>query len=391
MTTHDRPDPARPVGEEDALVARMSDLATELLAGLDPERRSVAHWTPLDDDRVEQERLRWFYTPTDHGGVALGALAPRQQRLVLRLVASGLTRAAYVTLCTVLGLENVLDELEGWRVDWGRERGRDPGSYWLRIFGRPGDTTWGWRFGGHHVSVSVLLRDGRIASATPVFLGADPASSPLSAGVLRPLGGLEDLAHELVRSLRPAQRRTATLHPRAVSDIVSGNRARVQPGDRMIHMQDLFRGSPPTPGLAALVDEIDARAEAGSGYRAADHERVALDGGTRGLAAADMAADQRELLRTLIAAYTDRSPVPVARAHRALYRRADVLETVRFGWAGDTARGGPNYHRITAPRLLVEYDNTQRGANHAHSVLRDPVGDFGLDALAEHRRAAPHA
>jgi hypothetical protein len=37
--------------------------------------------------------------------------------------------------------------------------------------------------------------------------------------------------------------------------------------------------------------------------------------------------------------------------------------------------------------LLIEWDNTQRGANHAHSVWRDPDSDFGLDVLAQHRAA----
>jgi hypothetical protein len=36
---------------------------------------------------------------------------------------------------------------------------------------------------------------------------------------------------------------------------------------------------------------------------------------------------------------------------------------------------------------IIEWDNTQRGANHAHSVWRDPTGDFGLDVLARHRAA----
>jgi hypothetical protein len=44
--------------------------------------------------------------------------------------------------------------------------------------------------------------------------------------------------------------------------------------------------------------------------------------------------------------------------------------------------------RLQGPRLLVEWDNTQRGANHAHSVWRDPGADFGLDVLARHRAAA---
>ena len=42
---------------------------------------------------------------------------------------------------------------------------------------------------------------------------------------------------------------------------------------------------------------------------------------------------------------------------------------------------------MQGPRLLVEYDNTQRGANHVHSVWRDPDGDFGEDVLALHRQA----
>jgi hypothetical protein len=34
--------------------------------------------------------------------------------------------------------------------------------------------------------------------------------------------------------------------------------------------------------------------------------------------------------------------------------------------------------------LLAEYDNTQRGANHVHTVWRDPRHDFGVDVLSAH-------
>jgi hypothetical protein len=33
---------------------------------------------------------------------------------------------------------------------------------------------------------------------------------------------------------------------------------------------------------------------------------------------------------------------------------------------------------------MVEYDNTQDGANHIHSVWRDYNGDWGLDLLGRH-------
>ena len=72
-------------------------------------------------------------------------------------MATGLSTAD-VTVATIIGLENVLDHVEGWTVDWDRERGRDPTLYYLRVFGEPGGAApWGWRFGGHHVSLNNLI------------------------------------------------------------------------------------------------------------------------------------------------------------------------------------------------------------------------------------------
>jgi hypothetical protein len=45
---------------------------------------------------------------------------------------------------------------------------------------------------------------------------------------------------------------------------------------------------------------------------------------------------------------------------------------------------------LQGPGLLIEWDNVQNGANHAHSVWRDPDTDFGLDVLARHRAAHRH-
>src|SRR5262249_3316769 len=83
-----------------------------------------------------------------------------------------------------------------------------------------GQAAWGWRFGGHHVSLNNLVVEGAVRSTTPCFLGTDPATSPLLGGTsLRPLGAVEDLARELVRSLSPGQAARAVLLPRAPSDI----------------------------------------------------------------------------------------------------------------------------------------------------------------------------
>ena len=99
-------------------------------------------------------------------------------------------------------------------------------------------------------------------------------------------------------------------------------------------------------------------------------------GPPEGLAAAGMLPQQRELLAGLLRQYFDRLPAPLAdlEAERAL---GETLEAVHFGWAGGTEPGQPHYYRIQGPRLLIEYDNVQNGANHVHSVWRDPEGDFG--------------
>ena len=63
---------------------------------------------------------------------------------------------------------------------------------------------------------------------------------------------------------------------------------------------------------------------------------------------------------------------------------------MKAGQTACTSRGResephrPHYYRLHGPRFLVEYDNTQDGANHIHAVWRDPTGDFGEDLLRAH-------
>src|SRR3954453_22816740 len=157
------------------------------------------------------------------GSSPWGGSPPAQQRAAMRLVASGLSTPGYVTVATVIGLENVLDHAEGFVTRFDRERGRDPGLYYLRVFGQPEESgTWGWRFGGHHVSLNNLVVDGTVVATTPCFLGADPATSPLLGGTVnRPLARVEDLARDLVRSLPPHLAARAVLCPKAPSDLVT--------------------------------------------------------------------------------------------------------------------------------------------------------------------------
>jgi uncharacterized protein DUF3500 len=364
----------------ETVATRMAEAARDFLDSLDEEQRPAAGW-PFPAD---EERLRWYYTPTDHGGLPLADMRPGQQQLAFRLLATGLSRPAYVTACTIIGLENVLDQLEGWSMRWERERGRDPGLYYVRVFGTPGGPEpWSWRFGGHHVSVHHLVAGGRVQASTPLFLGADPAASPLlGAGELRPLGTTEDLGRELVTSLDRAGRERAVLSPIAPFDLVSANRALVADGDAPLGLPEIWRGRF-QGATGELVDSLQRRLEADLRTREQHLDAVRFTLAPKGIGAADLSAGQRQVLGQIAAAYVGRLPEELAAAELGAYR-GEALEALSFAWAGGVERGAPHYYRVQGPRLLLEYDNAQRAGNHAHSVWRDPTGDFGADVLGEH-------
>ncbi len=371
------------------VAVRMADAAAALLDSLDTVQRATAAWRFDDHD----ERVKWFYTPTDHGGLAISAMSPAQQRLTHRLLATGLSRPGYVTVATIMGLDNVLDELEGWGASWGRDRGRDPGLYYVRIFGDPtGTDPWSWRFGGHHVSVQHTIVDGEVAGSTPNFLGADPASSPLlGPHLLRPLAGAEDLGRELVRSLDDEQLHQALLAPVAPVDLVSANRPVFAQGtgDLPLPLSDVWR-TKFSGVLGERVHRIQVEAEASAGLTSEHLEAVRLTAQARGLSATLLRADQRDLLRTLLDVYVNRMPDALADQQAAGYRGDAGLDGLKFAWAGGMDPGQGHYYRVQGATLLAEYDNTQRGANHVHTVWRSTVNDFGLDVLKAHYETGHH-
>lgn len=176
------------------------------------------------------------------------------------------------------------------------------------------------------------------------------------------------------------------LLPRAPSDLVTANRTTVSAGDRVIPLAGIWRDARfPDPveqdKLQALSDSIDAAVAFGED----DHRAVEYTTAPKGVAGTELDAGQREVLRLLLDTYFGRVPDEVA----PRYDDA-ALDAVHVAWAGPTEPGAPHYYRVQGPRLLIEWDNTQRGANHAHSVWRDPVADFGLDVLARHRATHPH-
>ena len=370
------------------VAAAMAEAALAWLDTLDDEQRDQGHWAWPGSKAAEQERLRWYYTPTDHGGLTLHEQLPHQQRGAMRLLSTGISEPGYVSASTIMGLENVLDRTESFATGFARDRGRDPGMYYLRVFGDPaGDAPWAWRFGGHHVSVNHAVVAGVALGGGPCFLGADPMVSPLLGGrELRPLGAIEDIARDLVHSLDPEARGRAVLTGTAPADIIGANRVHVAAGDRLIPLPDLWRGHFDDQTLEDRLWWMHDSLEESLGVTEADRRATEITAEPRGIAGAELSAGQREHLRALLDVYVGRMPPGLVEAERDRFA-GDRIDAVHLAWAGGLERGEPHYYRLQAPGLLAEWDNTQRGVNHAHSVWRSPGRDFGLDALAAHRAA----
>jgi hypothetical protein len=315
------------IGTEKTMVAAASDL----LAALRPENARAARF-PFG----APARAQWSYLPGARRGAELAALGATGRKAAHRLLATALSRPAFAQAVTIMAFEELLD------LDERGALGRHSDGYYVAVFGEPGTEPWGWRFEGHHLSVNVTVAAGRPVVA-PLFLGSNPARVDRDGElVLAPLRVEEDLARDLVTGLPGALRARAVVAGTAPDDIVTA--------------------------MAESVDGSLAPA---------------------GIAAANLPGPARDLLSRLLRVYTSRLAPAVADGLQAHERPAG--DGVFFAWAGGLAPGDGHYYRIQTPGLLIEYDNTQREANHAHTVLRMPGGDFGGGLLAGHLAAERQA
>ena len=187
-----------------------------------------------------------------------------------------------------------------------------------------------------------------------------------------------------MRSLSEEQRASAVLSPVPPVDLVGGNRSVIQDGDTPLHLRKIWRDEF-TGELLELMNTIQTNEENKIGLTPAHIEAVRFTTKPKGLAAAAMLPAQQEILRALLGTYIQRMPDSLAERESARIN-GDGFAVLHLAWAGSLTAGKPHYYRIQGERLLVEYDNTTRDANHVHTVWRDPVADFGMDALSAHHR-----
>lgn len=284
-----------------------------------------------------EARLSWAYTPGRRPGLAFRELEAAEQKAALELLRSALSEAGYEKAEAIrTKVEPALREIEN-------NPGRDLGLYYYTFFGLPSETgKWGWRYEGHHLSLSFTYFDGKIVSTTPQFLGSNPAdvSDGPSKGT-RVLAKEEDLGRELVQSLSESQKKLAILSATAPADLLTSNLRK-----------------------ASIQED-------------------------KGIAYADLTDDQKLLLKSLVETYA-----AIQQPEQEMKRLEKIAKSgwakLKFAWMGGLEKGQGHYYRIQGPTFLIEYDNTQNRANHIHTVWRDFNGDFGADVIGQHYRTAEH-
>jgi hypothetical protein len=313
---------------EDVAADEMAAAANNLIASFSAEQKAAGVFA-IDHDH----RLNWHFIPMERKGVTWKSMTPQQQHLTTALLAASLSGKGLFKASSIMSLEEVLAKIEG----TNRRFPRDPELYHVSIFGEPGpDTTWGWRFEGHHLSLSFTIVGGHVISATPSMMGTNPAivrDGPHKG--LQILADEEILGRELAKSLSAEQKAKAVLSEKAPDDIVTGNHRKISPLE------------------------------------------------PAGISSKELNDDQTELVWKLVETYVQRARGEIAEADLKKITEAG-REKIHFAWAGGFEPGQGHYYRIQGPTFLIEYDNTQNNANHIHCVFRDFTEDFGEDLLKIH-------
>ena len=308
---------------------RLTDAASAFVSLLEPELKKQTVF-PFDDG----ERFNWHYIPRSRKGASLHDLSQVQLNAALTLLKESTSVHGFKKATDVMALEDVLREVESRSKD---DSYRDPKKFYFTIFGDPtSQTPWGWRLEGHHISLNFSAIKDEIHASTPSFFGSNPATIPSGSRKGEQILKQEsDLGFALVNALTPAQLTKALIAEQAYSDILSGNKRK-----------------------ASLLSP-------------------------QGIPYNELNASQKKMLMALLDVYVRNYEFGFSKKLMKKIEDAGI-ENLSFAWAGSLEPGAGHYYRIQGPMLLIEFDNTQNGANHIHSVVRDLTNDFAEDILREH-------
>ncbi len=330
--------------------APIVDAALAFLQALSPEQRTQAC---LPIDSPDWRTWTNVHVAFWRHGVLLDDVTPAVRDLALGVLRATLSARGYEYATGIMELNEVVAQIKDDHESYGQW------LYFFSIFGAPGgDEPWGWQIDGHHLVISTVVFDGRIAT-TPTFMGSEPRS----IGDRSWFDLEEDVGLLLMRSLDDAQRAKAQIYP------------------------SITKADMPDPDLQ---NPFDGRQVGGMGQ---DNRVIPY----QGVPATELSDAQRRLLVNVAQSYKGW----IADAHAAV-SLAEIeahLDDTWFSWYGGFGESDPFYYRVHSPVTLIEFDhhdgvvfdNIDPSRHHIHMLVRTPNGgDYGRDLLKEHHERFAH-
>lgn len=315
------------VRADGGLGSLMRERATRVLEGLD-ERQADALRFAFDD----RARRRWTFMLGSRraAGLPLEAMTPAQKDTALDLLATALSERG------LLEAERIMLQQDILRDEWGKgspDRNRERFS--LQIYGAPSATApWGWRWEGHHLSLTFTVVDDVVVSTTPSAFSSEPNTVPSG-----PHAGMVVLEEE-------------ALGRRLYSDLAGPNRRQALIAERSFG---------------------NIRTTAGNEGR--------FEGERAGVPLGDLPQSQIDQVVRLIEVYgVDKLASPLADDEARRLRTGDLM-AARFAWAGADLDGPSIYYRLHGDTFLIEFATLRNQPQHHHAVRHDLTRNFGDHAL----------
>lgn len=301
------------LGRADDLLAA----ARRFLAGLEPDKHKAASfaWNGPEWRGWNYFGVGGYIKP----GLRLEQMSAPQKAAAWDLLATLFSPAGIAKTRNVMTLQDVLAASGNGTGQRSSER------FSFSVFGTPGERgAWGLRLEGHHLTQSVAVRDGRIVSVTPSSFSALPnrITSGKHAGLVT-LKDEEALARRLIGDLAPRLQAQARKSDQPLNNILSY-----------------------------------------AGRERANAQKV-------GIAAADLAAAQRDLIWQLIDTYTVDHLAPALAAAQKERVRAGDREAVHFAWYGPNTPEKAFGYRVIGDGFVIEMGSVDGAAQHLHTIYND--------------------
>ena len=305
----------------------------------------------------DTSRLKWNNLPVglrSRAGTSIGHMNDEQRKLLHRILSVSLSSQGYLKATSIMHLDELLNrysdsllykkEINDKTYGFLQALNWSPKNFYFAFFGNPSDNIWGYKLEGHHLSINFTFI-GNDISATPFFVGTDPAEYPISeyAG-WRVLGQEEDLGLKLIHLLTPSQQAKATMKAEVPADIITS---------------------------------------AESGKRLVDNW---------GILGADMDQNQKAVLEYIIREFVFNLEYEKASMEYEKIVKAGI-DKIYFGWIGEYEEKKPHYYVLNGPTFIIEFDNNggpRNSANHIHAIWREKGNEYGEDVLKRHYLKEKH-